>query len=151
MTTGRYDEVYARSLREPEDFWAEAAGRIDWFAPWQRVLDAERAPFYRWFPGGRVNTCHNAPDRWVDGGRADQPALMDTLEQRGCQLLLRQHVPACRVDPEVGQPFARLDKVVGQVATAGLASGDQEAIGIGFVQQIIVALQGDERTHCDHR
>jgi len=86
MTTGRYDEMYARSLRDPEDFWAEAAGRIDWFEPWQRVLDADQAPFYRWFPGGQVNTCHNALDRWVDGGRADQPALIydspvtDTVE-----------------------------------------------------------------------
>ena len=76
MTTGHYDEVYARALRDPESFWAEAAGRIDWFEPWQRVLDSDRAPFYRWFPGGRVNTCHNALDRWVDGGRADQPALI---------------------------------------------------------------------------
>jgi propionyl-CoA synthetase len=73
---GRFDDVFRRSLDDPESFWAEAAGAIDWDEPWERVLDDSRAPFYRWFSGGRMNTCHNALDRHVDGGRADQPALI---------------------------------------------------------------------------
>jgi propionyl-CoA synthetase len=72
----RLEETYRRSLEDPEAFWAEAAGAIDWDEPWQRVLDDSRAPFYRWFSGGRMNTCHNALDRHVDGSRADQPALV---------------------------------------------------------------------------
>ena len=36
---GRLDEVYRRSLEEPEAFWAEAAAAIDWDEPWERVLD----------------------------------------------------------------------------------------------------------------
>ncbi len=50
----RYDDAYRRSLEEPEAFWAEAAGAIDWDEPWQRVLDDSRAPLYRWFTGGRM-------------------------------------------------------------------------------------------------
>ena len=73
---GRFEAVYRRSLDDPDGFWAEAARGIDWFQPWERVLDASRPPFYRWFAGGRLNTCHNALDRHVDGGRADQPALV---------------------------------------------------------------------------
>jgi propionyl-CoA synthetase len=73
---GRFDEVYRRSLQEPQAFWGEAAAAIDWVEPWERVLDDSRAPFYRWFAGGRLNTCFNALDRHVDGGRADQPALI---------------------------------------------------------------------------
>ena len=73
---GRFDDVYRRSLEEPEAFWAEAAAAIDWVEPWERVLDDSRAPFYRWFTGGRLNTCHNALDRHVDAGRGDQPALI---------------------------------------------------------------------------
>jgi propionyl-CoA synthetase len=73
---GRFEEIYRRSLEEPEAFWAEAAAAIDWVEPWERVLDDSRPPFYRWFSGGRLNTCHNALDRHVDGGRADQPALI---------------------------------------------------------------------------
>jgi propionyl-CoA synthetase len=73
---GRFEEVYRRSLEKPEEFWREAAAAIDWAAPWQRVLDDSRAPFYRWFTGGKLNTCHNALDRHVERGRGDQLALI---------------------------------------------------------------------------
>jgi propionyl-CoA synthetase len=73
---GRLDEIHRRSLEEPEAFWADAAAAVDWDEPWQRVLDDSRAPLYRWFTGGRLNTCHNALDRHVDGGRAEQTALI---------------------------------------------------------------------------
>jgi propionyl-CoA synthetase len=73
---GRFDEVYRRSLEEPVAFWAEAAAAIDWYEPWERVLDDSRAPFYRWFTGGRLNTCFNALDRHVERGRGDQLALI---------------------------------------------------------------------------
>jgi len=74
--TGRFEEVYRRSLEQPEAFWAQAAGEIDWTQPWERVLDDTDAPFYRWFSGGRLNTCYNALDRHVERGRADQLALV---------------------------------------------------------------------------
>ena len=73
---GRFDEMYRRSLDDPEQFWAEAAAEIDWDEPWERVLDDSRAPFYRWFAGGCLNSCHNALDRHVEGSRADQLALI---------------------------------------------------------------------------
>ncbi|PWU17918.1 MAG: hypothetical protein C5B48_15370, partial [Candidatus Rokuibacteriota bacterium] len=50
---GRFAEMYRHSLAEPDAFWAEAAAEIDWLEPWHRVLDDSRAPFYRWFTGGR--------------------------------------------------------------------------------------------------
>ena len=72
----RFADVYRRSLEQREEFWAEAAAAIDWTEPWTRVLDDSRAPFYRWFAGGRLNTCYNALDRHVERGRADQLALV---------------------------------------------------------------------------
>jgi propionyl-CoA synthetase len=71
-----YAETYRRSMQDPEGFWGEAARAIDWTKPWDRVLDDSNPPFYRWFVGGELNTCHNALDRHVEGGRADQPALI---------------------------------------------------------------------------
>ncbi len=73
---GSYDQIYARSLRDPEGFWAEAAEALDWERRWDRVLDDRRPPFYRWFTGGRLNTCHNAVDRHVEAGRGSQLALI---------------------------------------------------------------------------
>jgi propionyl-CoA synthetase len=71
-----YDEVHARSLADKEGFWAEAAEGVHWYKKWDKVLDDSNAPFYRWFVGGEVNTAYNALDRHVEGGRADQAALI---------------------------------------------------------------------------
>ncbi len=73
---GRYDELFNRSLSDSEGFWAEAAEAITWEKKWDRVLNDDNPPFYRWFEGGKLNTCYNALDRHVEGGRADQTALI---------------------------------------------------------------------------
>src|SRR5215468_1718410 len=72
----RYHEVHARSLADPEGFWAEAAREIDWIEPAKKVFDAGAGAYGRWFTGGVVNTCYNALDRHVAGGRAGQVALI---------------------------------------------------------------------------
>jgi propionyl-CoA synthetase len=71
-----YDAVYTRWKNNPQNFWAEAAEAVHWHRKWDRVLDDSRPPFYRWFPGGLLNSCYNALDRHVESGRADQPALI---------------------------------------------------------------------------
>src|SRR5690554_5549723 len=76
VVLGRFNEVYARSLADPEGFWGEAAEEIDWIERWDQVLDRSNPPFYRWFRGGVLNTCYNALDRHVENGHGDQPALI---------------------------------------------------------------------------
>src|SRR3954452_12730824 len=73
---GSYQGAYQRSLADPEAFWLAAADSIDWETPPTRALDDKTAPLYRWFPDGVLNTCHNALDRHVDGGRGEVPALI---------------------------------------------------------------------------
>ena len=72
----RYEELYQHSINNPESFWAEAAAGIDWIKPWDKVLDDSRAPFYRWFSGGQLNTCYNCLDRHIEQGRGEQAALI---------------------------------------------------------------------------
>jgi propionyl-CoA synthetase len=71
-----YERAYQRSLVNPEAFWGEAAADVHWFSKWDRVLDESHPPFYRWFAGGKVNSCYNALDRHVEDGRAEQLALV---------------------------------------------------------------------------
>ena len=71
-----YQEAYARALTDPEGFWAEAAEQSTGRGAGIGVLDDRRAPFYRWFAGGGLNTCYNALDRHVDAGRGEQIALI---------------------------------------------------------------------------
>jgi len=71
-----YAEEFRRSIEEPEAFWAEAAAAVHWDKQWDKVLDDSAAPLYRWFVGGRLNTCYNALDYHVEQGRGDQKALI---------------------------------------------------------------------------
>jgi propionyl-CoA synthetase len=73
---GKFDEVFQRSVDNPEKFWAEAAKNITWYKECDKVLDDSNPPFYKWFAGGKMNTCYNAVDRHVENGRADQTAII---------------------------------------------------------------------------
>ena len=76
IQSSRYHEVHARSLADPEGFWGEAAREIDWIEPAKKIFDPSMGLYGRWFAGAMVNTCYNALDRHVAGGRADQLALI---------------------------------------------------------------------------
>jgi propionyl-CoA synthetase len=71
-----YRETYDRSIADPEGFWGEQAGLVDWIKKPTEILDTSRAPFYRWFPGASLNTCFNALDRHVVAGHGDRAALI---------------------------------------------------------------------------
>src|SRR5271165_775888 len=73
---GRYEDVFRRSLSDPAGFWGEAARGVDWYTEPETILDDSNPPFYRWFRGGTLNTCHNALDRHISNGRAGQIALI---------------------------------------------------------------------------
>ncbi|MGB0385094.1 MAG: acetate--CoA ligase [Ardenticatenaceae bacterium] len=58
-----YDEYRAAANADPEAFWVERASELEWYKPWDQVLDESDAPFYKWFVGGQTNMVLNALDR----------------------------------------------------------------------------------------
>ncbi len=136
---GAFEETYRRSLEEPEAFWAEAAAAIDWDEPWQRVLDDTRAPFYRWFPGGRMNTCHNALDRHVEGGRADQPALIYDSPVTDTVATLTYR--------ELRDAVARF---AGALVAQGVERGDRVIIYMPMVPEAVIAMLACARIGAIH-
>ncbi len=73
---GKYEEAHTMSIKDPEKFWSVPAEDIHWYKKWDKVLDDSTKPLYRWFSGGKVNTCYNALDYHVENGLADQDALI---------------------------------------------------------------------------
>ncbi len=71
-----YQQVYSAWQNDPEGFWAEAAGSIDWFKPASKVFDKDSGVYGHWFSGAECNTCHNSVDRHVQSGRGDQAAII---------------------------------------------------------------------------
>ena len=136
---GRFEDVYRRSLEDPDGFWGEAAAGIDWVEPWQRVLDDSRAPFYRWFTGGRLNTCYNALDRHVERGRGDQPALVyDSPLTSTTRTLTYQELR------DAVATFA------GALSALGVERGDRVVLYMPMVPETVVAMLGCARIGAVH-
>jgi len=68
-------EIYRKASEDREAYWAEWAGKLDWFEPWHTVLEWT-PPHAKWFVGGRLNVSHNCLDRHLTGARGDKIALL---------------------------------------------------------------------------
>ncbi len=71
----RYRDVHELSVSNPRFFWRQKMDLIDWMKEPSKVLEQDENGFFRWFPGGVLNTCHLALDHHVDHGRGRQVAL----------------------------------------------------------------------------
>jgi propionyl-CoA synthetase len=136
---GSYQDAYQRSLADPEAFWLAAAKSIDWEVPPERALDDNTAPLYRWFPGGVLNTCHNALDRHVDGGRADQTALIHDSPVTGSKASFTYR----ELRDEVAV-FA------GALRDLGVGKGDRVIIYMPMVPRAVVAMLACARLGAVH-
>ncbi|AIY89968.1 acetate--CoA ligase [Geoglobus acetivorans] len=58
--------IYSRASENWVEFWEDFARELEWFEPWYSFLDDSRAPFYRFFVGGKINACYNCVDRHAE-------------------------------------------------------------------------------------
>jgi len=76
-TLEQYQAMYARSLTEPDAFWAEQADRLDWMQKPSTIANWRFDPVdIKWFEDGKLNICHNAIDRHVAAGKGDAVAIV---------------------------------------------------------------------------
>jgi propionyl-CoA synthetase len=136
---GSYQDEYRRSLADPEAFWLAAAGSVDWETPPTRALDDKTPPLYRWFPDGVLNTCHNALDRHVDNGRADQTALIHDSPVTG--------VKASFTYRELRDEVAVF---AGALRDLGVGKGDRVIIYMPMVPRAVVAMLACARLGAVH-
>jgi propionyl-CoA synthetase len=129
----------ARSLADPAGFWAEAAEGVEWFRRWDRVLDDERRPFTRWFPGAITNTCHNALDRHVAAGIGESTALVYESPVTGRS--------ACLSYRELRDRVARF---AGALAGLGVGRGDRVIVYMPMVPEAVVAMLACARLGAIH-
>ena len=136
---GRYQEIYERSLCDPEGFWGEAAQALEWHRPWDRVLDREAKPVPRWFAGAEFNTCFNALDRHVDAGRGDQDALIHDSPVTGS----KRRYSYRQLRDEVAR-FA------GVLRDLGVEKGDRVIIYMPMVPEAAIAMLACARLGAIH-
>src|SRR3982075_936649 len=135
----RYHQVQARSLADPEGFGAEAAAEIDWIEPAKKIFDPASGPYGRWFTGAVVNTCYNALDRHVAGGRANQVALIhdSPLANTVTTFTYSELLPE-------GQTLAAI------MADFGVAKGDRVILYMPMVPEAVVAMLACARIGAVH-
>jgi acetyl-CoA synthetase len=71
-----YESLYQQSIADPQAFWAERAAELEWFHPWEKVLDDSNKPFFKWFTGGQTNIVYNCLDRHIKTWHRNKIALI---------------------------------------------------------------------------
>ncbi|MCB0996353.1 MAG: propionyl-CoA synthetase [Acidimicrobiales bacterium] len=137
--TNRVIDHHRRSISDPDGFWADAATAIDWAVAPTTVLDDTRHPFTRWFPDGRLSTCHNAVDRWVEAGRGDQLALVYDSPVTGT---VRRYTYR-----ELQGEVAR---TAGALVRAGVSAGDRVVLYLPMVPEAVFAMLACARIGAVH-
>ncbi|POX40327.1 propionyl-CoA synthetase [Streptomyces sp. Ru73] len=134
-----YRAAHEQSISDPETFWGAAAKAVTWTKEPTRVLDADHPPFYRWFPDGELNTCHNALDRHVAAGHGDRTALIHDSPVTGTQ---QRFTYAELLD--------RTARFAGVLRSLGVGRGDRVVLYMPMVPQAVIAMLACARLGAVH-
>ncbi len=129
--------IYERAKADPEGFWAEMAGQVEWFRPFERVLEWD-LPWAKWYVGGQLNASYNCVDRHLSGWRKNKAAIVWEGEPGDSRVLTYQDLYR-----EVNQCAAALRRL-------GVQKGDRVAIYLGMVPELPVAMLACARLGAPH-
>ena len=134
-----YQDEYQASIDNPEAFWAEKAGQLDWYKPPTNVLSTDEHGIQRWFADGELNTCHLALDYHVDNGRGDQTALIydspvTNQQKKYSYSELRDQVALC----------------AGMLKNHGVEKGDRVIIYLPMIPEALISMLACARLGAVH-
>src|SRR5579884_1300545 len=134
---GQYRRLYRESIRQPAKFWAREAGELFWRTKWNRLLEW-KAPFAKWFVGGKLNASENCLDRHLAGPRRNKAAIIWEGEPGDERVLTYQtlHREVCR--------FANALKAL------GVRKGDRVGIYMPMIPEAAVAMLACARIGAIH-
>jgi acetyl-CoA synthetase len=132
-----YKKLHAKSLKNPEKFWAGEASQLVWRRKWKKVL-RWKLPFSRWFDGGQINASENCLDRHLDGPRRNKAAIIWEGEPGERRTLTYQqlHRQTC--------VFANILK------RNGVKKGDRVLIYMPLVPEAVIAMLACARIGAVH-
>ncbi|HEX9439889.1 MAG TPA: AMP-binding protein, partial [Roseiflexaceae bacterium] len=123
------DELYAWTIAHPQEFWAEMANRfLDWYQPWEKVLDDSNAPFFKWFTSAKTNIFHNALERHLSTPIRDKVAIIWESEQGETKTYT------------YAQLAAEVNRFANVLKSQGVKKGDRVTIYLSRVPELLVAM-----------
>lgn len=126
-------QEWEQSLKDPQAYWAEKAKAIDWYKPWDTVLDSSNPPFYKWFEGGELNICYNALDRHINGPRKNKLAYIWEGEMGDVKTYTYY------------QLYREVNKLAKVLKDFGIKKGDRIAIFLPVIPELPMALLATAR------
>jgi acetyl-CoA synthetase len=126
-SVAEYEAMYRRSVEQPDQFWAEAAKELDWFAPWTKVIEGE-AQHAKWFINGKLNLSYNCVDRHALGARTNKIALIWEGEPGEVRKLT------------YGELYTQVQKFANVLKGLGVKRGDRIAIYMGMSPELAIAM-----------
>ncbi len=137
----QYDEMYQRSVNDPEDFWAEQASNyLTWFKQWDTTLDWDFKDDVRinWFKGGKLNASYNCLDRH--------------LAERGDQIAIIWESDDPNEDRKItyAELHAEVSKFANVLKARGVKKGDRVSIYMPMVPEAAVAMLACTRIGAMH-
>jgi acetyl-CoA synthetase len=132
-----YEALYKKSIDDPEAFWAKAAGELDWFKRWDKVLEGS-FPSAKWFTGGKLNLSYNCVDRHALGARARKTALIWEGEPGEVRRLTYAEL------------HVEVQKFANALKSLGIRKGDRVAVYMGMTPELAIALLACARIGAVH-
>ncbi len=138
-TAEQYEELYRRSLDDPDGFWAEQARRLDWVKAPTRIAGASFDPVeIKWFEDGILNLCHNCVDRHLPE-RADDVAIIWEGDEPGVVRRI-----------SYGELHAEVVRMAGALKGLGAAKGDRITLYLPMIPEAAVAMLACARIGAIH-
>ena len=134
-----YQAMADAARNDPETFWGNAARQeLDWFTPFEQVLDWTNPPFARWFQGGTTNLSHNCLDRHLHGETADKTALIWEGEPGDVRRFTYREL------------HAEVCKAANALKSMGIGKGDLVALYMPMVPEAAIAMLACARIGAPH-
>ena len=134
-----YADIYKHSIDDPEGFWMEQSGAIDWIKSPSKALFADKAPLYEWFKDAEANTCYNALDRHVEAGNGDRVAVIYDSPVTDT----KRHITYAQMQ-------ARVASLAGALRDKGVTKGDRVIIYMPMVPEALEAMLACTRIGAVH-
>ena len=134
------ESVYEKAEKDWIAFWDEIAKtEIEWFEPYEKVLDDSNAPFYKWFVGGKINITYNCLDRHVKTWRKNKAAIIWQGEPEDDKRIITYY-----------ELYRRVCRFANALKNLGVGKGDRVTIYMGMVPELVVAMLACARIGAIH-
>lgn len=124
-----WDATAKAALEDPAAFWEKEARELEWFQPWDRVLNDDNKPFFRWFDGAKTNITYNAVDRHLKTYRKNKLAIIWESED-GKQDKTYSYYSLNR----------EVSRMANIIKAMGVGKGDRVTIYMGRIPEIVFAM-----------